>query len=70
MMEAWLTEISGPYDEEDAVYRFYHQSYKIFERFQVPTEEGFQLIKEIGCDGTTVNEWFWKSTRMAPDTAP
>jgi hypothetical protein len=53
-----LTEIAGPYDEEDAVYRFYHQSYKIFERSQVSTEKGFQLIKEIGGDGTTINKWY------------
>lgn len=58
VLETWLAEISRPYDEEDAVYRFYHQSYKIFERFQGPTEEGFQLIKEIGGDGTTVSEWY------------
>jgi hypothetical protein len=58
VLEAWLTGIAGPYDEEDAVYRFYHQYYKIFERFQVSTEKGFQLIKEIGGDGTTINEWY------------
>jgi hypothetical protein len=37
LLEEWLAEIAGPYEEEDGVYRLYHQSYKVFDRIQPPS---------------------------------
>jgi hypothetical protein len=55
LLEEWLAEIKGPYEEEDGIYRFYHQSFKVFGRLQPHTESGFKLISEIG---SPVNEWY------------
>jgi hypothetical protein len=47
-LEEWLSEAEDHWGEEDGVYRFYHQSWKVFDRLQPLTKEGFQLIGEIG----------------------
>ena len=55
LLEEWLAEIAGPYEEEDGVYRLYHQSYKVFDRIQPHTEKGFQLLTAIG---PVTNQWY------------
>ena len=40
-LEEWLTEIEKPFGEQDGVYRFYHQSYKVFERLNHRPKEAF-----------------------------
>jgi hypothetical protein len=43
-IEGLLREYGEHWAEEDGVYRFYHQSYKVFGRLQPLTQEGFALI--------------------------
>jgi hypothetical protein len=57
-LEEWLTEAEDHWSEEDGVYRFYHQSMKVFDRLQPLTKEGFQLIVKIGGETDPPNEWY------------
>jgi hypothetical protein len=43
--------------EEDGVYRFYHQSFKVF-YLQAQIREAFRLIEQIGGETDPPNEWF------------
>jgi hypothetical protein len=43
--------------DEDRVYRFYYQSYKVFD-LQQDIKEGCQLIKEIGGETDPVSPWY------------
>jgi hypothetical protein len=46
-LEDLLAQIEDRSGEEDGVYRFYHQSFKVFD-LQELTLAGFKLIEEIG----------------------
>jgi hypothetical protein len=55
--EWWLhEETEQHYGEENAVYRFYHQSFKVF-HLQDATLAGLRLIEEIG--GETDPPYYW-----------
>ena len=60
-IDAWLAE-SAEW-EEDGVYRFYHQSYKVFGRLQDITREGFELIGTIGGEKEQPCEWYSQIVR-------
>jgi hypothetical protein len=47
-IDALLAEYAEDWAEEDGVYRFYHQSVKVFDRLRPLTKQGFELITEIG----------------------
>ena len=55
-LEEWLSEAEDHWGEEDGVYRFYHQSWKVFDRLQPLTKEGFQLIVKIGGETDPPND--------------
>jgi hypothetical protein len=57
-IDALLTEYAEHWSEEDGVYRFYHQSYKVFGRLQPLTQDGFALISEIGGQDDPPCEWY------------
>ena len=44
--------------EENGFYRFYHQSYKVFEILQPVTGKGHDLIIRIGAGIDMPNEWY------------
>jgi hypothetical protein len=56
-IEELLVEIADPWGEEDAVYRFYHQSSKVFGLQQV-TKKAFKLIEEIGGETDPLDTWY------------
>lgn len=53
-LEKWLEHISWFSAEEDYIYRFYHQSFKV-QWLQVHTKSAVQIFTEIQPD---LNEWF------------
>jgi hypothetical protein len=56
-LEELLARMEDHWGEEDGVYRFYHQSYKVF-HLQELTKQGFKLIEEIGGETDAPNKWF------------
>lgn len=57
-----LSEIEGLHKifcslEEDYIYRFYHQSYKVFGAVN-EIERAVQLFEKIAPDGLSLNHWF------------
>jgi hypothetical protein len=54
LLKQWLLDARE--QEEEGFYRFYHGSYKVFERLQPLTREGFQLIVTIGSEIDPPNE--------------
>jgi hypothetical protein len=57
-IDALLAEYAEHWAEEDGVYRFYHQSFKVFDRLQPLTKQGFELITEIGDEQDPPCEWY------------
>jgi hypothetical protein len=62
-IDALLTEYADHWGEEDGVYRFYHQSYKVFEMLQSLTKQGFELIEQIGGEADPPCEWYCQIVR-------
>jgi hypothetical protein len=62
-IEVLLHDIADEWGEEDGVYRFYHQSYKVFERLQGITRDGFALITAIGGEEDPPCEWYSQIVR-------
>ena len=56
-LEELLAEIEDRSGEEDRVYRFYHQSFKVF-YLQELTLAGFKLIEEIGGETDAPHAWY------------
>jgi hypothetical protein len=56
-IEELLVEIADHWGEEDGVYRFYHQSFKVFGLQQI-TKESFKLIEKIGGETDPLNGWY------------
>jgi hypothetical protein len=56
-LEELLTEYGQHWSEEDKVYRFFHQSFKVF-ALQEDTKAGFELIKEIGGEQDPPHQWY------------
>lgn len=57
-LEKLLEDINDHWGEEDHVYRFYHQSFKVY-RLQGYTEEIVMLLQELApC--APLNDWFMK----------
>jgi hypothetical protein len=56
-LEGLLEEIEDHWGEEDGIYRFYHQSFKVF-RLQDLIKRGVKLIEEIGGDIDPPQEWY------------
>jgi hypothetical protein len=55
-LETLLEDCSGPWGYEDPIYRFYHQSYKVF-HLQGQTQEIVSKLQSL-LPGVTLNEWF------------
>ncbi len=51
-----LADSSSEWQSEDLVYRFYHQSFKVY-RLQSITEEVVKVLKEL-LPGKELNSWF------------
>jgi len=62
-IDALLAEYAEHWAEEDGVYRFYHQSFKVFDRLQPLTKQGFGLITEIGGEQDPPCEWYCQIVR-------
>jgi len=56
-LEELLAQIEDHWGEEDGVYRFYHQSFKVF-RLQEFVKTAFKLIEEIGGADDPPCEWY------------
>jgi len=56
-IEESLAEIADHWGEEDGVYRFYHQSFKVF-GLQEITKKAFKLIEEIGGETDPLDGWY------------
>ena len=56
-LEELLVRIEDHWGEEDGVYRFYHQSFKVF-NLQDQIREAFKLIEQIGGETDPPNKWF------------
>ena len=56
-IEEFLVEIADDWGEEDGVYRFYHQSFKVFGLQQI-TKKAFKLIEEIGGETDPLDGWY------------
>jgi len=52
-----LEERLATADDEDRIYRFYHQSFKVFS-LQHNIKTAFQLIEEIGGREDPVDSWY------------
>jgi hypothetical protein len=57
-LEEVLADIADQWGEEDGIYRFYHQSYKVFEHLQWIIRKGFALIEQIGAGIDTLDPWY------------
>jgi hypothetical protein len=62
-IDALLAEYAEDWAEEDGVYRFYHQSVKVFDRLRPLTKQGFELITEIGGEQDPPCEWYCQIVR-------
>jgi len=58
-LEELLAEIEDLWGEEDGVYRFYHQSFKVFD-LQEFVKRVFKLIEEIGGADDPPCEWYYQ----------
>jgi len=58
-LEELQEEMNGMWFLEDHVYRFYHQSYKVY-YIQSLTHEIVDELKKLAPKGCTLNEWFEK----------
>ena len=56
-IEELLVEIADDWGEEDGVYGFYDQSFKVFGLQQV-TKKAFKLIEEIGGETDPLDGWY------------
>jgi len=56
-LKALLAEFEDRWGKEDGVYRFYHQSFKVF-HLKEPTRRAFKLIEEIGGEQDPPCEWY------------
>nr|MDO8111349.1 hypothetical protein [Candidatus Sigynarchaeota archaeon] len=56
-LEQLLEKITGHWYYEDMVYRFYHQSFKVY-RIQDTTREIVDALTKLTPEGATMNEWF------------
>ena len=56
-LEELLAQIEDRSGEEDGVYRFYHQSFKVFD-LQKLTLAGLKLIEEIGGETDPPHPWY------------
>jgi hypothetical protein len=56
-LEELLARVEDRSGEEDGVYRFYHQSFKVFD-LQELTLAGFKLIEEIGGETDSPHPWY------------
>jgi hypothetical protein len=66
-LEELLAPIEDRSGEEDGVYRFYHQSFNVFD-LQKLTLEGLKLIEEIGGETDPPHPWYCQMSRKALDT--
>jgi hypothetical protein len=55
-LENLLEDCKGPWGYEDSIYRFYHQSYKVY-HLQGQTKEIVLKLQAL-LPGVTLNEWF------------
>jgi hypothetical protein len=53
LLEEWLDD----HDDEDEVYRFYHQSFKVF-GLVYAADKGYELIVQIGGEDCTLDGWY------------
>jgi hypothetical protein len=60
-LQELLDEVSSRWGYEDGIYRFYHQSYKVF-HLQVATEQIVKRLKALLPD-RELNEWFQSIVR-------
>lgn len=60
-LKTLLERCSGDWGYEDAVYRFYHQSFKVY-RLQQTTEEIVAALETLA-PGRALNEWFLQIVR-------
>ena len=67
-IEELLAEIADHWGEEDGVYRFYHQSFKVF-GLQEITRKAFKLIAEIGGETDPLDAWYWSFHNLGDVTA-
>src|SRR6516165_3070797 len=67
-LEELLSEIENHWGEEDGVYRFYHQSFKVF-GLQDFVKTAFKLIEEIGGADAPPNEWYCRIVKP-PEVLP
>jgi len=56
VLENLLEDCSGPWGYEDSIYRFYHQSYKVY-HLQGHTKEIVSTLQAL-LPGVTLNKWF------------
>lgn len=56
-LEALLARVNGHWSYEDGVYRFYHQSFKIYDRLQEPTVAIVAALQALA-PARELNEWF------------
>jgi len=56
-LEELLAEISGHWTYEDMVYRFYHQSFKVY-ALQGVTQRIVKELTQLCPEGFSLNEWF------------
>jgi hypothetical protein len=56
VLEKLLEDCSGPWGYEDSIYRFYHQSYKVY-HLQGQTKEIVSKLQTL-LPGVPLNEWF------------
>jgi hypothetical protein len=56
-LEKLLNEVEGHCGMEDTLYRYYHQSFKVFSRGQWLTEKVVTALKEL-LPERKLNEWF------------
>ena len=56
MLEALLARCSDHWEYEDPIYRFYHQSFKVY-RLQYQTKEIVAALQSLR-PGTSLNDWF------------
>ena len=61
-LEKLLASEAGPRGYEDALYRFYHQSFKVYAAPQHATESIVRVLSELAPD-RTLNAWFLQIVR-------
>ena len=56
-MEKLLDRVCDHWEMEDSIYRFYHQSFKVY-HIQSYTVEIVDVLKKVAPQGTELNPWF------------